>query len=305
MVFVFISGIGTSYAASILTGEEVSFDNTSANLTKNGQPVANMQDAVDALYQHATDYTEIKGVTLGNAGFHNSVFRGENLGTSITNEQWSAISSGTFDDLYVGDYWELPYDGNTVTFRIAGFDIYYGKGDTEMTAHHAVIVPDTNLTSSYMNSSHTTAGGYVGSYMYTTTLPSVKTKIETTFGSSHVLSYRALLTTRVNTSATNRYPGTTGSSDTWAWYDAKVNLMNMVQVTGNIGFSSSGFDTGADNVQFPLFRLRPEFINKARSWYWVRDVASSSAFAVIGTDGVSGPTNASNAGGVRPCFYIG
>ena len=42
-----------------------------------------------------------------NAGFHNSIFRGKNLGTSITSEQWSAISSGTFDDLFIGDYWVI------------------------------------------------------------------------------------------------------------------------------------------------------------------------------------------------------
>ena len=113
-----------------------------------------------------------------------------------------------------------------------------------------------------MNSSDTTSGGYVGSKLYTETLPIVETSIKNVFGSSHVLKYRALLTKGINTSATNRYPGTTGASNALAWYDAYVNLMNMVQVTGNIGASSSFFDAGADNIQFPLFRLKPEFVNK-------------------------------------------
>ena len=241
---------------------------------------------------------------------HNSIFRGKNVTSYLTDGSlFTRISSGEFTDLYVGDYIEKPITINgttsTVKFRIAGFDIYYGKGDTALNTHHAVIVPDTNLMSAQMNSSNTTEGGYAGSKMYTETLPIVETSIKNVFGSSHVLKYRALLTKGINTSATNRYPGQTGASNDWAWYDAYVNLMNMVQVTGNIGFSSSAFDTAVDNIQFSLFRLKPEFVNKQQSWYWVRDVATSAGFALISDDGGSSARSASVSGGVRPCFYIG
>ena len=204
--------------------------------------------------------------------------------------------------MYVGDY----IVANNITWRIAGFDIYYGKGDTAFNTHHAVIVPDTNLTSAVMNDSNTTSGGYVGSKMYTTTLPSVLTTYINPVFSGHVLSYRALLTkTITDTVKSAGYLGWDGASNSWAWYSRQVDLMNEVQVTGATEFSSSGFDVGADNIQFPLFRLRPEFVNKQRSWYWLRSVSSSSYFALINGGGDSNLGSASNSCGVRPAFYIG
>ena len=35
---------------------------------------------------------------------HNSIYRGKYLGTSVTTAQYTAISAGTFEDLYIGDY---------------------------------------------------------------------------------------------------------------------------------------------------------------------------------------------------------
>ena len=43
-----------------------------------------------------------------NAIMHRNVFRGKDLGMSVTDAQLSAIRNGTFDDLYVGDHWTLP-----------------------------------------------------------------------------------------------------------------------------------------------------------------------------------------------------
>ena len=53
-----------------------------------------------------------------NAGFHNSIYRGKNLGSSVSAEQWAQIGAGTFDDMFIGDYWVI----NGVTWRIAAFD---------------------------------------------------------------------------------------------------------------------------------------------------------------------------------------
>ena len=303
IVFILLYGITTLATSYAIESTSVSFDNDGTEIESE-----NAQDAITEVFRHATDYnnmdtrvTKLEDLVVEDAGFHNSIFRGKDVTSYLTDGTlFTRISSGKFTDLYVGDY----VVKNNVTWRIAGFDIYYGKGDTDFNTHHAVIVPDTNLTSAVMNDSNTTTGGYVGSKMYTTTLPTVETAIKNAFGSSHILKYRALLTKGINASATNRYPGATGASNDWAWYDAYVNLMNMVQVTGNIGFSSSAFDTGADNIQFPLFRLKPEFVNKQRSWYWVRDVTTSANFADISGHGNGTSDYVSASGGVRPCFYI-
>lgn len=110
--------------------------------------------------------TILEQLTYDNAGAHNSIYRGKNLGTTVTEEQWEAISSGTFTDLYIGDYWVI----GGVNWRIAAFDYYLNCGDTSFTKHHAVIVPDTCLYNAQMNTTNVTTGAYKGSAMYTANL---------------------------------------------------------------------------------------------------------------------------------------
>lgn len=235
------------------------------------------------------------------AGYHNSIFRGKDITSYLTDGTlFTRISSGSFEDLFVGDY----IVKNNITWRIAGFDVYLHKGDTELTKHHAIIVPDKHLTTAQMNSSNTTVGGYVASAMYTTTLPSVlETYITPVFG-SHVIEIRNVLTNGINSSGYNRWGTNSGCSNGWAWYSRKVDLMNENQVFGSISWSSSGFETGSDNCQLPLFRLAPEYITNRSYWYWLRTVVDSSRFARVGDDGISLHSGASATGGVRPCFYI-
>ena len=235
------------------------------------------------------------------AGYHNSIFRGKNVTSYLTDGTlFTRISSGSFEDLFVGDY----IVKNNITWRIAGFDVYLHKGDTELTKHHAIIVPDKHLTTAQMNSSNTTVGGYVASAMYTTTLPSVlETYITPVFG-SHVIEIRNVLTKGINPSGYNRWGTNSGCSNDWAWYSRKVDLMNENQVFGSISWSSSGFETGSDNCQLPLFRLAPEYITNRSYWYWLRNVVDSSRFAIVFYLGYSSYYDASATGGVRPCFYI-
>ena len=235
------------------------------------------------------------------AGYHNSIFRGKNVTSYLTDGSlFTRISNGSFEDLFVGDY----IVKNNITWRIAGFDVYLHKGDTELTKHHAIIVPDKHLTTAQMNSSNTTVGGYVASAMYTTTLPSVlETYITPVFG-SHVIEIRNLLTTGINASGYNRWGNGSGCSNAWEWRSRKVDLMNENQVFGSISWSSSGFETGSDNCQLPLFRLAPEYITNRSYWYWLRNVVDSSRFAHVNGRGNSNYGDASATGGVRPCFYI-
>lgn len=235
------------------------------------------------------------------AGYHNSIFRGKNVTSYLTDGSlFTRISNGSFEDLFVGDY----IVKNNITWRIAGFDVYLHKGDTELTKHHAIIVPDKHLTTAQMNSSNTTVGGYVASAMYTTTLPSVlETYITPVFG-SHVIEIRNLLTTGINASGYNRWGNGSGCSNAWEWRSRKVDLMNENQVFGSISWSSSGFETGTDNCQLPLFRLAPEYITNRSYWYWLRNVVDSSRFAFVTGNGSSASYDATATGGVRPCFYI-
>lgn len=240
-----------------------------------------------------TDIDSVRNVLADGAAAHNCIYRGKNLGTSVTAEQYAAISSGKFTDLYIGDYWVIK----GVTYRIAAFDYYYNCGDTNFTKHHVVIVPDTSLYKAQMNTSNVTTGGYTGSAMYKSNLAQAKTTIKAAFGSAHVLTKRELLTNAVN--------GNTPSG--WAWFDSDVELMNEVQAYGSVAWGAhdgNGYNVASGDGQFPLFMFDRTKLHN-REDYWLRDVASATGFSGVGSYGRASYSDASISRGVRPAFCIG
>lgn len=240
--------------------------------------------------------TILAQLTYDNAGAHNSIYRGKNLGTTVTEEQWEAISSGTFTDLYIGDYWVI----GGVNWRIAAFDYYLNCGDTSFTKHHAVIVPDTCLYSAQMNTTNVTTGAYKGSAMYTANLTQAKSTINSAFGSSHVLSHRIYLS-----NATSN-----GRASAGEWTDSTVDLMCEHMVYGSGIFSPVSDGSNVPNNyrvekgQLPLFALEPSRICNRDTW-WLRDVITAAGFADVYGNGDATYGTASNSRGVRPAFCIG
>ena len=244
----------------------------------------------------AVEGTEAKIAPLlfNNAGAHNAIYRGKSLGSSVTTAQYSAISAGTFDDMYIGDYWTI----GGVNYRIAAFDYYLNCGDTSCTKHHVVLVPDTCLYDHVMNDTNITTGAYVGSKMYTEGLEQAKTTIKAAF-SGHVLSKRIYLS---NATAN-------GKASAGAWCDSEVDLMCEHMVYGNGVFSPVSDGTTVPNnyrvekSQLPLFQHEPSRICNRASW-WLRDVISASHFAYVHGNGNAGCNGAGYSLGVRPAFCI-
>lgn len=244
----------------------------------------------------AVEGTEAKIAPLlfNNAGAHNAIYRGKSLGSSVTTAQYSAISAGTFDDMYIGDYWTI----GGVNYRIAAFDYYLNCGDTSCTKHHVVLVPDTCLYNHVMNDTNITTGAYVGSKMYTEGLEQAKTTIKAAF-SGHVLSKRIYLS---NATAN-------GKASAGAWCDSEVDLMCEHMVYGNGVFSPVSDGTTVPNnyrvekSQLPLFQHEPSRICNRANW-WLRDVISASCFAYVSGSGGAHYGYASGSGGVRPAFCI-
>lgn len=254
----------------------------------------------------AVEGTEAKIAPLlfNNAGAHNAIYRGKSLGSTVTTAQYAAIKAGTFDDLYIGDYWTI----GGVNYRIAAFDYYLNSGDTNCTTHHVVIVPDTCLYNAQMHNTssggwesgaaNTTAGGYVGSDMYKSNLERAKTTIKSAF-SGHVLKHRIYLTNAV----------ANGRASGGAWCDSEVDLMCEQMVYGSGIFSpvSDGSNVPAnyrvEKSQLPLFQHEPSRICNRNNW-WLRDVITASSFALVSGHGPAYSSSASDSCGVRPAFCI-
>lgn len=234
-------------------------------------------------------------VTASGTGAHNSVYRGKNLGNAVTAAQWAAIQAGTFDDMYIGDYWVM----GGVTYRIAAFDYYLRAGDTDMNTHHVTLVPDASMYTHCMNDTNITTGGYVESKMYTQGLNQAKTTITSAFGAAHILTHRQYLCNAV----------TNGKPSGGSWYDSTVELMTEQNCYGGkvFGAGNDGSTVPAlytvDKSQFPLFTFRPDMISN-RNTFWLRDVVSAAGFAFVSLIGVAYYNHASFAFGVRPAFSI-
>ena len=214
------------------------------------------------------------------------------LGTSFTAEQSADIRSGKFDKVRVGGYWTI----NGRKYWAAHADYRLHCGDTDLTTHHMLVIPDKPFYNEVMNDTNVTTGGYYGSKMKTSGLAKALATVKADFGADHILTHRMLLTNAV----------ANGASSGWAWYDSQIDLMSEHMAYGSHawgGVVQNGYNTGADKSQLALFQARPDLIC-GRKNCWLRDVKSAIAFCGINSQGDARFWDASNSFGVCPPFLV-
>lgn len=251
--------------------------------------------------------TELSESTLGlitsvinTPEMHRNIYRGKNLGTSVTTAQLDAISNGTFDDIYVGDYWVI----NGTTYVIVDFDYYYGIGDiSKMSKHHVVIVPKDISTFAAMNTTSSYKPYYYARNAISE-LATLRNTIKTDFGSTNVLTYENRFLD------SNGTDGTPNSSATAI--DASIELMNEIQIFGLNIVSPQKINSIKfyDNRQFAGFKLNPSLylpnINTTDyTGYWTRDYANSSSYSAVMNYGYAEDWTANLQLGLRPYFLLG
>ena len=106
--------------------------------------------------------------------------RGECIGTHPTAAQLDSIKNGTFDDMYLGDYWEDEYtyehydeSSLTRTLRWTIVDFY----TTRVT-----VWCSTSIMEGPFWDANTMNHGYRGSFLYTTIMPKVFNVVQQCFG---------------------------------------------------------------------------------------------------------------------------
>ena len=225
------------------------------------------------------------------ANQHRNTFRGRSLGSSVSSAQRTAIQNGTFDDIFIGDYWTI----DSKIYLIADIDYWYQNGDASyFTKHHVVVVPQTNLYSTSMNDTNTVEGAYVNSKMRTTNLADALSTIQSAFG-ANLLTHREMLENAV----------TDGVASGSSWYDSTIDLMSETMIYGHrIASQNSRAAHMNSTSQLALFRLYP-FAAGRSSGFWLRDVAGSTTFCAYLAYGASAVYNASDSRGVRPVFAVG
>lgn len=257
-------------------------------------------DTNDVLLKDGTNGTKIikaqdaavEFAGLVSAANHRNTFRGKSLGTAVTADQLAAISSGSFDDLYIGDYWVI----NNNRYDIADMDYWYHTGDTAFLKHHLVMIPHARMSSAQMNSSDITDGGYVGSDMYSSGLNGAVNTLLTDFGNK-LLTHREYLVNAV----------TDGKPSGALWKDSKAELMSEAMLYGCRIMSPGGSDLAYNTMnkrQLAIFRLGMALTIDTLG-IWLRDVASPTKFCAHSPHSCAVANSASTSRGVLPVFAIG
>ena len=287
-----------------------------ADISTNTTAIAKNTTNITTIFDRLDDVSNWESTAL----MHNNIYRGANLlGTghfaSIA-AVMAALRAGNFDDIYVGDYIPASYtvDGSTQTtnFRVAGINILKSKySDIWVTANpHLCLVPSSVLGTSYMNATNTAAGGYVGSYMYTTVLPKYYQALAGESGTpfyGYLLATMERLSKGINAALDSRaYTGWTGATNSRSRYDGQtLTLLSETEVYGHPAWSSSEFDEEMMIVQLPMFRLNPYSITEYYAHWWLRDVASANSFCNVNYTMYCTSSDASVSNiGIRPRFFV-
>lgn len=248
-------------------------------------------------------------VVYENAGAHNALYRGENITdyfeSGIMSEE---IANGTFRNIFPGDYIikSVTINGTTyedVKWIVGDLDYFLNSGDIACITHHVLMFPETCIGSARMNASNTVSGGYVGSEMWTTTIPLYVIGIQNAFGNSHILSHRELLTNAVSSGHSSGVYSYDSFSSDWSWEDVLVNIFNENMLYGSAQLSSSGYDTGNSLGHVSAFaKYRP--LTNCANHYWLRSVFGGFLFVFSHRNGQVDGNTASEVVGVRPYFLL-
>lgn len=280
---------------------------------------AQFKEVFDANESAVTTLEQLAPYLYHNAGTHNSHYRGkvltwdDALSACVRSGTFGGTYGGKYVDMYVGDCFnfsnvaytyldendeeqESTYSG---IMRILDLDYFLRCGDSELTAHHVVVAPDTPMFYIGMNDTNITEGGYVGSKMRTKHLRRAEAIFKACFGADHILTHRMLLTTAV---ANGRPSG-------YAWCDSVCDLMNEEMVYGSPIFEPANDGTTIpgkyteSNSQLNAFR-HAKYLISNRQYYWLSNVVSAACFAHVTNHGGCHCNGASDARGVRPAALI-
>lgn len=247
--------------------------------------------------------TDIYTKFAGDA-FESGVTYYERSGDSLLNWTYTETEDAAYDSTKT--YYTKLTKTENVTLMFAAFDYYYQMGDTACATHHAILIPRNYgfATTSKMNPTNTTVGGYYNTEMHQTTLPCYAKSLKTALN-NHLLSHRTILSNTVNTSTPSMAgAGFTGASTNWAWVTTELQLMTEQQVYGTRAWTSSAYDIGIDYRILPVFNfINPVLFGRGTSW--LRSVVSSTNFANCNNNGNANNNGASNALYVRPLILFG
>lgn len=199
-------------------------------------------------------------------------YRGKNLGNVFLTKQREAIANGSFDDLFIGDYWVTP---NGYNWLIVDFNRYLNSplnaaGDNRLTKNHIVLMADRQVSSDKIHSSGTT--NWYATELYTTMQGKIP-EVAAFFGATNIVNHQrnSATTGQLTQIDLPTLPMITGStigddkSIYWTFYlnllpffafnsDGTNTILVQTPNTANTGFtyihSTGRFDSTANTADY-------------------------------------------------------
>ena len=259
----------------------------------------------------STEIAELEELTAIPTDDPNTRYESKDLGT------WSSLSNvDTFMSKYnhdsnysyrgtllsLGNYVTIQDGTYNVQWVIAGFDMEHNQtaadGTTYDNGYGICMIPKTIVTTGRWSNNGKISGGYKSSYMHTTLLPTVVTKLKTVLG-THVVNRNVLLSSTVNGSY---------NSSAYTWTTADATLMSVGKMNGTFAVNDTKYDDGEANYKLPVFNYMQFRID---SDFWSRGIEGKytryyRAWNVNNSSlpGSLSNTNVFNIIGVRPLIYL-
>lgn len=230
---------------------------------------------------------------------HNQIWRGKNLGTSYTNDQKSAIQSGTFDNIWVGDYWIIG--GNTYRVMHVNYPFSAAENDDSglNTSPNIVVQADDNLKTDkfFDTTSEMSSTGILGAYGMNAGLTSVRSTVQSSFGVGNIVPKPYVVMSG---------EGTTGTQTaSWSSYSVVHPSLGMI-----LGFAHPHErGVASPQTQLAAWRLAPNKLVKFNQHFWLQTAAKPGAGSFPLRFKSSGATSdyatPSVTAGYRPIFVLG
>lgn len=242
-------------------------------------------------------------LTYNNAGAHNSIYRGKNLGTAITAAQIAAVRNGTFTDIYPGDYWSLPIDGTTTAY-VVGCNVNHRLTQGNVKNHVLLWLRNSSWNFS-INDTDNVEGGFLNTKMYTEHFPYMLAKINEVIPDEYILPFLEEVSDSINssnnvahyTAINNNLTNNTG---------LKIGLPSYTNIMG-LPSSNLSYRIAGNNPDWPLFRLNPSF-RMQMIHHWLNESCSVGSWTILSWDfmryGIAASTAAISNNPVLACPYI-
>lgn len=222
---------------------------------------------------------------------HNMVFRGKALGSSISNLHRQGLSSGSFNDLWLGDYWTR----NGVDYVVVGFN--YWKNVTGVTAPHAVVATRTNITNAAFGSG---MSSMASAPIYSSTVPNLENTVKLVFGSNGLLTRPMKFVSGFDGQG---YPSATVTRQVTLSLLTPNHIMGARgPVTVLNGITENGMYSDNQAIM-PGFAMDPG-LRHAPGSTWLHGVTGPNSALCLGDDGVLTASTSAGARGVRIIFGI-